>query len=104
MALVLTEKGIAGKTEIYGVVRIIADPDNQEAEYAIIVSHEMTGMGLGILLMKRIIDYASKRGIKKIYGDVLQENHTMLKLCDALGFKQSFKLDEPGIVRVTLQL
>ena len=62
MALILTEPGIAGTTDIYGVVRIIADPDNERAEYAIIVRHDMTGMGLGVLLMRRILDYARQRG------------------------------------------
>lgn len=73
MALVLTEQGIAGQTAIYGVVRISADPDNICAEYAIVVRGDMTGLGLGILLMRRIIDYSRSRGIGAIYGDVLTE-------------------------------
>jgi acetyltransferase len=104
MALVLTEPGIAGRTAIYGVVRLIADPDNERAEYAIIVNHDMTGMGLGILLMRRILDYASDRGLREVYGDVLRENRTMLKLCQVLGFTQSGVPEEPELVRVTLRL
>jgi acetyltransferase len=104
MALILTERGIPGKTEIYGVVRISADPDNEHAEYAIIVRGDMTGLGLGVVLMRRIIDYARSRGIDEIYGDVLRENKTMLKLCQALGFTQSRVADEPGVTRVTLGL
>ncbi len=104
MALVLTEHGIPGKTEIYGSVRISADPDNNIAEYAILIRKEMTGMGLGILLMRRIIDYARQRGIKEIYGDVLSDNTTMLKLCKVLGFTQTHVLGEPGLIRVNLAL
>lgn len=104
MALILTEHGIAGETEIYGVVRLISDPDNERAEYAIIVRHDMTGQGLGIYLMRRIIDYARDRGIGEIYGDVLRENDTMLKVCGMFGFTQSNILDEPNQVRVTLKL
>jgi acetyltransferase len=104
MALILTEHGIPGKTEIYGVVRLIADPDNERAEYAIIVSHDMTGQGLGIYLMKRIIDYARARGIREIFGDVLRQNETMLKLCQVFGFTRSNLADEPSEVRVTLKL
>jgi acetyltransferase len=104
MALVLTEPGIAGRTPIYGVVRLIADPDNERGEYAVVVNHDMTGMGLGILLMRRILDYADSRGVREVYGDVLRENRTMLKLCEVLGFTQSRVPDEPEIVRVTRRL
>ncbi|MET0090289.1 MAG: bifunctional acetate--CoA ligase family protein/GNAT family N-acetyltransferase, partial [Candidatus Thiodiazotropha sp.] len=104
MGLILTEPGIPGKTEIFGVVNIIADPDNEHAEYAIIVRHDMTALGLGIFLMKRIIDYARNRGIKQLHGDVLRENRQMLKLCEVLGFTQARSVEDPGLVQVTLKL
>jgi len=104
MGLILTEPGIPGRTPIYGVVNIIADPDNERAEYAIIVRHDMTALGLGIYLMRRIIDYARARGIREIYGDVLHENRQMLRLCSVLGFAESRVPDEPTLVRVTLRL
>ncbi|MEJ2453151.1 MAG: bifunctional acetate--CoA ligase family protein/GNAT family N-acetyltransferase [Candidatus Thiodiazotropha sp.] len=104
MGLILTEIGIPGKTEIFGVVNIVADPDNEEAEYAIIVRHDMTALGLGIFLMRRIIEYARRRGIKRIHGDVLHENRQMLKLCQVLGFTEAREVDDPGLVRVRLEL
>ena len=64
----------------------------------------MTGMGLGLLLMRRIIDYARRRGIGEIFGDVLADNHTMLKMCQMLGFDRARKSDDPGVIRVTLKL
>ena len=89
MALILTESGRPATTEIYGVVRISADPDLSEAEYAVIVHHDMTGLGLGPLLMRRIIDYVRSRGIEGIWDDVLIENATMRKLCRVLGSRSS---------------
>jgi acetyltransferase len=104
MALVLTNRGVPGQVDIFGVVRISADPDNETAEYAIVIVGELTGMGLGVMLMRRIIGYAEERGIGEIYGDVLRENKTMLRLCEALGFVRSNPPEEPTIVRVTLKL
>ncbi|HEX6115134.1 MAG TPA: GNAT family N-acetyltransferase, partial [Geminicoccaceae bacterium] len=104
MALVLAEPTVAGKADVFGVARIIADPDNERAEYAIIVRHDMTGKGLGGLLMRRLIDYARRRGIREIFGDVLRENATMLHMCKALGFTQTSVPEEPGLVRVVLRL
>lgn len=104
MALVLTEPGIPGRTEVYGVVGLVADPDNEHGEFAILVRGDMTGMGLGLLLMRRIIDYARERGIGDIHGDVLRENTTMLRLAEGLGFTQEPIPEETNMVRVRLRL
>jgi acetyltransferase len=104
MALILTEPGIPGTKEIYGVVRISADPDNEKAEFAVVVRGDVTGMGLGMMLMRRIIDYSRDRGIGEIFGDVLRENTTMLRLCDILGFERTSVPDEPTLLRVHQKL
>jgi acetyltransferase len=64
----------------------------------------MTGMGLGLYLMRRIIDYARGRGIGELWGDVLRENATMRKLCRTLGFRESTSQQDPTVVRVSLAL
>ena len=89
---------------IYGVVRIAADPDNERAEYAVMVRSDMKGAGLGYLLMSEIIDYARERGLKTIFGEVLRENTTMLQMCEELGFARETDPDDPSIVRVTIHL
>ncbi|HEX6998095.1 MAG TPA: bifunctional acetate--CoA ligase family protein/GNAT family N-acetyltransferase [Gammaproteobacteria bacterium] len=104
MALVLAEHGIPGKADIYGVVRLVADPDNEAAEFAVIVERRYTGMGFGRLLMRRIIDYARDRGIREIFGDVLADNARMRNLCASLGFRETASPDGRGEVRVTLRL
>ena len=104
MALVLTDPGPPGQSRGYGVSRIVADPDNERAEFAVVIVSDMTGAGLGALLMRRIIDYAKSRGIQEIYGDVLSENAGMLKLCRVLGFSLHHEADEPGVVRASLAL
>ncbi len=104
MALIVTEHGIPGKTELYGVVSIVSDADSETAEYALLVRGDMTGLGFGPVLMRRIIDYARSRGIRRIVGDVLRENETMLRLCKVLGFEQSNVPDDPSLVQVELEL
>jgi acetyltransferase len=104
MALILVAPGIPGRSEIFAVVRISTDPDDERAEYAIIVRHDLTDQGLGRMLMARIIAYAKKRGVKEIVGDVLRENRPMLELCSSLGFRHSVVEDEPTTMRVSLAL
>jgi acetyltransferase len=102
MAFVLAEPGAAGSVELYAVVRLAADPDNTRAEFAIVVEHELTGLGLGGLLMRRLIEYARSRGIGELFGDVLADNVVMLALCRSLGFREEPIQDH--VTRVTLPL
>jgi acetyltransferase len=102
MALVLTPPGPT--VDIWGVVRIHADPDLTRAEFAILVRHEFAHRGLGTLLMQRIIAYAKTRGIGELFGLVLRENRKMLQLSRDLGFVVSIDRDDPAYVSVTLAL
>ena len=61
-------------------------------------------MGLGALLMRRIIDYARRQGIKEIYGDVLRENTAMLNLSRAFGFTVQMDLDDTSLMHIVLKL
>ncbi|MDS4040998.1 MAG: bifunctional acetate--CoA ligase family protein/GNAT family N-acetyltransferase [Candidatus Competibacter sp.] len=104
MALVAAEPGLPGKAEIYGIVNLNADPNNDRAEYSIIVDRALMRLGLGGLLMRRIIHYARARGIGEIYGEVLTENKSMLQLDRALGFAIHNDPDDPGLKHVVLKL
>jgi acetyltransferase len=104
MALVLAEPGRAGLAEIYGIASLALDPNIEKGEYAILVRGDLTGAGLGIFLMRRIIDYARRRGLLEIWGDVLRDNKTMLKMCRVLGFTEETVEEDPGLVRVRLDV
>lgn len=104
-ALVLAEPLPPGEALVGAVVRAaIDDTDEQRAEFAILVSHFLTGMGLGRLLMKRILFWARLKRLREIYGDVLEENTPMLRLAESLGFRREHRIDEPGLTRVRLSL
>ncbi len=103
-ALVVTEPLPAGEALIGAVARLAIEPEHRDAEFAIIVGREIGGLGLGIFLMKRLIDYARRRRLDVLWGDVREENSAMLAVCDELGFKRSHHPDELGIVRVSKRL
>src|SRR3546814_18111099 len=46
-----------------GIVRLIADPANQRAAFAITIRSQDKGRGLGRALLERTMDYVTKRGI-----------------------------------------
>jgi acetyltransferase len=45
-----------------------------------------------------VLHYAKARGIKRVIGQVLRENHKMLELAKRLGFtRESGRIGEPDI-------
>ena len=88
--------------EIVGVVRIVADPNNVAAEFAIVVRSDWSGKGMGYALMWHILERARARGTREIHGDVLRNNHRMLELAKAMGF--SAKALGGDVTQVTLDL
>ncbi|MSP87800.1 MAG: GNAT family N-acetyltransferase [Alphaproteobacteria bacterium] len=92
------------RIEIAGVVRLAADPDNVESEFAIVVRSDLKGRGLGRLLMSRIVDIARERGLRAIFGRVLRENEAMLDMCRHMGFAIVAAADDPAMVEVRLAL
>jgi acetyltransferase len=70
-----------------GLVRLKDELDEKTAEFAILVRSRFKGHGVGWMLMRRIIDYAKEKGLRRVYGDVLAENTAMLQMCAELGFR-----------------
>jgi GNAT superfamily N-acetyltransferase len=87
-----------------GVVRIHTSADYESAEYAILVRSDLKGHGVGWLLMQSIIEYARREGLRRIEGQVLAENTTMLRMCSELGFQISADPHEENMRIVALNL
>jgi len=87
-----------------GVGRISADPDRETGEYGLLVRSDLQGRGIGRALLRMVVEFAQAEGIGRIEGFVLAENDRMLEMCRAFGFTTSSLGEEPGLVRVTLDL
>lgn len=103
-ALIVVELKEPSEALIGAVVRAAIDDNGEKAEFAIIVGRELGGFGLGEYLMKRMIEWCRKKRLKEVYGDVMLENHRMLRLAQRLGFHVINLLDYPSVVRVRLLL
>ena len=90
--------------EMLGGVRLHSDANYETGEYAILLRSDLKGRGLGWLLMKTMIEYASAEGLGVIEGEVLRDNTTMLAMCGELGFKIEADPEDPGLCRVVLDL
>jgi acetyltransferase len=90
--------------ELVGVVRIHSDSIYENGEYAILLRSDLKGRGLGWALMQLIIEYAKSEGLKRISGQVLQENSAMLNMCRELGFAVKSDASDHTLCEVTMEL
>jgi len=87
MAFIATSPNEEGLSETLGVVRAATKPDNSLAEFAIIVRSDCKGLGLGRMLMEKIIRYCLDRGTEAISGQALLDNKGMQTLAEKVGFE-----------------
>ncbi|HWH46462.1 MAG TPA: bifunctional acetate--CoA ligase family protein/GNAT family N-acetyltransferase [Burkholderiales bacterium] len=94
---------IGADDELLGEVRTVTDPDNDQAEFGILVSSGAQGKGIGHALLEKMIRYCRARGTKELVGDVLPNNSRMLALAGNLHFQRG-RPPGAGVVRVSLRL
>jgi GNAT superfamily N-acetyltransferase len=102
-AYVLMDESVQ-PAEMRGVGRIYIDEATDSAEFSVLVEQDWSRLGLGALLMQRLVDDSRRRGLAELWGYVLLENRPMLQLCRELGFVQRMMPDEPGTALITLKL
>jgi len=102
MAFIAVGENEQGVEETLGVARAHADPDNVEAEFAIIVRSDIKGKGLGSALLMKLIDYCRQRGTQRLIGEAFADNDRMLKLARECGFRVTGRHE--GIVDLALDL
>ncbi len=72
--------------EIIAVVRIVGET-NTKAEFAIIISDNWQGKGLGTIMTTYVLDIAKRMGFEQIYALVFSSNIQMLEILRHRGFK-----------------
>ncbi len=86
-AFIATRALPGGGEETLGTVRAATDPDNEAAEFGIIIRSDLKGTGLGTRLMDKLIRCLREHGTHRLVGSVLRENTGMLELAQRLGFQ-----------------
>jgi acetyltransferase len=85
IAMVATRQA-NNEEEILGVARLFKVHGVNEGEFAILISDQWQGQGLGSCLMKWLLDIGRQEGLERIIGHVLADNYGMQKFCKKLGF------------------
>jgi acetyltransferase len=88
----------SGMEEIVAVGRVVKEHRLAEGEFAIVVSDNFQGHGIGTELLQRLIDIGRREGLERITGSVLPENRGMLHVCEKLGFEATWVSGDPTLV------
>ncbi|ENG6258567.1 bifunctional acetate--CoA ligase family protein/GNAT family N-acetyltransferase [Yersinia enterocolitica] len=102
MAFVAVRQTEAGP-EIIGVTRALSDPDNIDAEFAVLVRSDLKGLGLGRELLEKMIQYTRSHGLTRLTAVTMPNNRGMIGLAKKLGFSIDVQMED-GIVNLELAL
>lgn len=79
-----------GKRKLIGVGRLIADPDHENVEYAILIMDSFQNKDLGGLLTDYCFEIAKKWGLKRIVAQTTSDNKRMIAVFEKRGFNIDF--------------
>ena len=93
-----------GEKREIGVARYGTNDDGTVCECAVAVADEWRNRGLGVLLMRHLIEVARSRGIRSMFSIDEADNGAMRELAKFLGFKRARDPDDATQVIHTLTL
>jgi acetyltransferase len=92
-----------GEREIVAVGRLAKSPDKTEGEFAVLVADHVQRLGLGTILLRRILEIAQAEKVTRVVGSILTENVGMLKISERLGFKIKADMGD-GVATAEIQI
>ena len=76
--------------------------DEGHAEFAIAVADEFQRRGLGRQLVKRLATTAWRRGVRRLFGEINNDNRAMIALAMQLGFRVRGSLQDESVVTASM--
>ena len=93
IAIVAEHEKEDGNKELIGVGRLIADPDVEIMEYAVLITDKWQKKELGLTLTSYCLEIAKARDIKKLAAETTRDNKPMISVFRKLNFKIRFNED-----------
>lgn len=91
------------RAEIVAVAYLTKLHDADTGEFAVIVSDELQGQGLGSELINRLKQVGQHKKLQRLVGDIHPENRKMQTLCKKLGFNLKYSIEDQ-LMKVALEL
>ena len=100
IAIVAEREG--GEPRLVGVGRLVAEPEHEVAEYAVLVSDAWQNRGLGGVLTDTCEEIARGWGLRRMEAQTTADNARMLALFKKRGY--TVEPDDEGLMKVTKEL
>jgi len=91
-----------GRRKLIGVGRLIADPDVEVMEYAILITDAWQQKELGYIITEYCIEIAKMQDVKILVAETTRDNKPMISVFKKLNFKIRFNEDSTVSVRKDL--
>ncbi|MBN1338859.1 MAG: bifunctional acetate--CoA ligase family protein/GNAT family N-acetyltransferase [Bacteroidales bacterium] len=82
-----------GKRKLIGVGRLIADPDLETVEYAVLITDKWQHKDLGKMLTEYCLEIAKQHNMKRMVAETTTDNKPMVAVFKKFGFKVVFNGD-----------
>lgn len=99
---IVAEFGEGESRRLLGIGRLIADPDHEDGEYAVLVVDEWQNKGLGNILTDYCLEIARKWNLKRVVAVTTTDNARMISMFQKRGFEVNFSAD--SLVEVSFDL
>ncbi len=82
-----------GKKQLIGVGRLIADPDHEVVEYAVLITDAWQKKELGTILTSYCVEIAGHWDVKRLVAETTKDNKAMISVFKKLGFEITYNQD-----------
>jgi acetyltransferase len=87
-----------GERRLAGIGRLVAGPEHEDAEYAVLVADPWQGRGLSDALTDYCLEIAIGWGVAQVYAETTPDNHRMIAVLRAHGFEVKSRLEDGLVV------
>jgi acetyltransferase len=94
---IMAEIELDGKRRFIGVGRMVADPNHDSAEFALLVADAWQNCGLGLKLTDHCLDIARAWGIRRIIAETAIDNPRMISIFEQRGFRIDRSLKDGAV-------
>ncbi|MCR4404930.1 MAG: bifunctional acetate--CoA ligase family protein/GNAT family N-acetyltransferase [Candidatus Acetothermia bacterium] len=90
---IVAELEEGGERKLIGVGRLTSEPNQEEAELAVVVGDPWQGRGVGTLLTDYCLEIARRRGVKRVFAEMLPDNERIIAMLRRRGFQMELAED-----------